>query len=862
VVSFFAQTTLTNVALTINGTAYDFTPATLRSKEVCAGIATTPVDLTTISTAVTATWTPQPHENSALSGFAAETQGTLPAMIVSHSGTELDHIAYNVTLTSGQTQLYEYTYYIYVHPRMADQTLNGLTPVTDSSLDPGEVTLTWNKVDDATGGYRLNISAVPMDPNASALSGYPAVIDTDETSYTMTAVTGYTYTWTVTAIGYCDEKTSTAMTFSGRLLPDLVVSSITSPEAAEAGNTITVTATVSNQGPGATTEGSWKDRLYYTIDNTDFATAVQAAEVLHEGNLAAAATYDVTFTMQVPDVDHGTMRFFVVADAAEAVMEGDDSNNRTQATKTATLSPFYMNADDLAALCKLYTDFDGANWNGTQWDTTSKLIAAGNWSGVTFDTNGCVTAINLQGRNLTGVLNSTTAPTLQTLTTLNLSRNALTGDPATFYTAAGLPLLTSLNLSYNQIDELSSALPLAMSVDLTNQHRQHGNANAFPVADNVTAAELTIGGNATLNLPTILCYNHQSQTLNNHPTLEVRDQATNTNYGTVTWDGSKGAYNFEGYGREINLPNNCGLRLQANYTSATMNGSAYPATASVTLGDATINGAVDVNDVERTLLCIIDPTRNGLSTINLWAANTYSTGETEMVINIQDIVVTVNMVLANQQSNSSRALARRVGDPSVTEARNLFYASDSYMCMESLDEIAAFDLELEGVTPSQIHLLLDDNDWQMARRQTATGTRLIVFSLNGATLPVGTATRLLQIDGTAVPVNVQASSPLATTVDVELSGASTTGIREMAQSELRVVATRDALLLTASTACGPTTVSIHDAQGRLLKREYLETLPAGTTHLPMNIRPADGFIIVTVSSESTGTQNYKLQIAK
>jgi hypothetical protein len=47
-----------------------------------------------------------------------------------------------------------------------------------------------------------------------------------------------------------------------------------------------------------------------------------------------------------------------------------------------------------------------------------------------------------------------------------------------------------------------------------------------------------------------------------------------------------------------------------------------------------------------------------------------------------------------------------------------------------------------------------------------------------------------------------------------------------------------------------------------LKREYLETLPAGTTHLPMNIRPADGFIIVTVSSESTGTQNYKLQIAK
>lgn len=182
--------------------------------------------------------------------------------------------------------------------------------------------------------------------------------------------------------------------------------------------------------------------------------------------------------------------------------------------------------------------------------------------------------------------------------------------------------------------------------------------------------------------------------------------------------------------------------------------------------------------------------------------------------------------------------------------------------MMSYDEIAAFDLMLEGVTPSQVHLLLDENDWQMATRQTATGTRLIVFSLNGATLPVGTATQLLQIDGTAMPVSVQASSPLATTVGVTLSAQGTTGILEMADRTLRITADSDGLLLTASTACGPMIVSIHDVHGRLIKREDLETLPAGTTRLPMNIRPADGFIIVTVSGESTGPQNYKLQIAK
>ena len=861
VVSFFAQTKLTNVALTINGTAYDFTPATLRSEEVCAGTATTPVDLTTVSSAITATWTAQPHEGTVLTGFEAQASGSLPAMTISHNGTELDSIAYAVTLTNGQTQLYAYTYYIYVHPRMADQQLSGLTPVTGSSLDPGEVVMTWNKVDDAIGGYRLTVSSVPSgDTNAE-----PEVtnIDTDETSYTITALTGRTYSWTVTAIGFCDEKTSTPMTFSGRLLPDLVVSSITPPEAAEAGNTITVTATISNQGPGTTTEGSWKDRLYYAINTTDFAQAVQAAEVLHEGNIAAAGTYDVTFTMQVPDVDNGTMRFFVITDAVEAVMEADDSNNRTQAAQTATLSPFYMNSADLTALRKLYTDFGGSNWNGTPWNTASELIAAGNWSGVTFDTNGRVTAINLQGRGLTGTLSSETAPTLPQLTTLNLSRNALKGDPATFITTAGLPLLTSLNLAYNQIDELSAALPLTVSVDLTYQHRQYGNENVSVGFDDMTPTTLDIGDNAQPTLPTLFSYNHQSQTFSNPQTLEVKHPSNNTYYGTLTWDGSKGAYVFNGYGNEINLPDGFALRLMTNYTSATSNGSAFPATASVITGDATLDGTVDVNDVERTLLRIIDPNKYGIGTINLWAANTYTADETDMVINIQDIVCSVNLVLESQQSSNpgARALARNFADDGVADAKNVFYIDGQRLMYDGADEIAAFDLVIEGAAPSQVHLLLDDNDWQMATRKTNTGTRLLVFSMNGATLTAGT-TSLLHIDGKAVPVSVQASSPLAKTVDVTLMDTETTGISETNRTTLQVSADREGVLLNATTACGPTTVSIRDAQGRLMTSRHYESLPVGTTRLPMAISPSNGIIIVTVNCEAMGTRNYKLQITK
>ena len=145
-----------------------------------------------------------------------------------------------------------------------------------SSLDPGKVKLSWNAINDAVGGYRLEISD---------LSGSVRTIETDKTSYEVAVESGHQYTWKVTAIGYCDELTSTAMTFEGRLLPDMVVESITLPEAAEAGNTINVVATVKNQGTGATTEKEWTDRLYYVVDSEDFGQAVMASEQKHTGNI-------------------------------------------------------------------------------------------------------------------------------------------------------------------------------------------------------------------------------------------------------------------------------------------------------------------------------------------------------------------------------------------------------------------------------------------------------------------------------------------------------------------------------------------------------------------------------------------------
>ena len=432
-----------NVQLLVNGAEYCFNNLAARHQTVCPGTATAPVDLSTIGHDITATFTAQPHDGSVLGGYAAESTGTLPAMTMQNVGTVTDSVAYLVSIKQADTEIYAYTYYIYMRASMANQTFSGMTPAAGSSLDPGTVTLKWNPLTEVDGGYRLVVTEQSM----TAVDGSPAdttTVDLSATTYQLTVKSGYRYTWQVTAVGSCDELPSPLMTLEGRLLPDLAVTSVTLPEGAEAGNTISVVATIVNQGEGATTEDNWTDRLYYVIDSDDFAKAVQAAEQQHTGNLQPDGSYDVTFQMQVPYVETGTLRAFVVTDVAAKVLESDADNNRTLSATSATLSPFYMNKDDLAALRQLYADFGGADWNGTRWDINSEIIKTGNWSGVTFNTEGRVTAINLQARALTGSF-TTAVPSVATMSqlqSLNLSQNALTGDPALYLKDAGAALTT------------------------------------------------------------------------------------------------------------------------------------------------------------------------------------------------------------------------------------------------------------------------------------------------------------------------------------------------------------------------------------------------------------------------------------
>ena len=857
VVGLFSHIATTHVALTINGTAYDFSASSVRHEELCDGSTTLPVALSGISSAVQVSWAAQPHAGTAITGYDTNGTGDLTAMTLTNTGQQVDSLVVAVTLSdNGGRVLTTYDYTYIVHASVSRQSFTGLQPANGSSLDPGETTLSWGAIGDATG-YTVTVSSRPTaDSEADPVT---QTIETETTSCTLTVETGRTYTWTVTALGACDELTSAAMTLIGRLLPDLAVTTITLPEAAQAGNALTVRATVTNQGDGATVESSWTDRLYYTVNSTNFADATLLAELSRNGNLAAGESYEAVFETTTPMVEAGQLRVFVVTDAGTQVLESNDDNNQMMSTTVAELQPFYMNADDLAALRKLYNDFGGSQWNGEAWDVTATIIKDGNWSGVSFDDDGRVTAINLQGRGLSGTLSAATTPTLPLLASLNLSRNTLTGDAAAFVDLEKTPLLTALNLSYNQLNELSSVLPSAIAtLDLTSQHRTYGNDKVFVGLDTMEPMALNVAADLTVDLPVIATYNHSRQAFTAHSQLSVRDLSNQT-IGTLTWSSALSAYTFSSNGWKVTADQDAEVVVIPitssgnNYTNA--RNSAYRGQLHFTSGDANLNGLTDVNDVQRSLNYVLDS--NNTSTFGLWAANTYDDdtyNADDETINIQDIVCTVNIVLDNE---SAQHMPRRLKANGETDepAAARFYADNRQVRIESTEEIAAFTLHLQGVKAAQVKLLLNNRHWQMQARDTSGGVRLVVFSPTGSVLPAGT-TDLLRLGDNGQPVYAQATNALAEEVSAtvgvldqlaEVSRDATLQVRAAGDYSIRV---------SASAGYGPTRISIYSMAGQLLSQEDLNSLPAGDTILRLHTKSEA--VVVRVSNKAIGTQTFKI----
>lgn len=476
---------------------------------------------------------------------------------------------------------------------------------------------------------------------------------------------------------------------------------------------------------------------------------------------------------------------------------------------------FRADADDLAALRVLYDACGGTGWS-KQWLVDAEVLKSTNYPGVTFNAEGRVTAVDVSGCGIATAMLPTSGFALPYLTTLNLSNNVLTGElPVAFL--AELPALATLNLSYNQLTGVDGTWPATIaSLDLSYQHRVYGNSSQLHDLTALGTVELALDDayDADFGQNALMQYNPSSAA------FELRDATLSNTYARFSYNG--GYYKLS----SLNYTQPQGAELIMLQTSGTAKGSVQPVVVSYVETDANVDRLVDVLDVQHTLNYVV--AEKGAEGLFNWsAANTFA----DELINIQDIVVTVNHVLDHTNA-AAQARARRMTAVERAHAHGRLYVEDGYLCLTADTAVAALDVELQGASATQVRLMLAAANWQMVSRATDEGVRLVIFSPTGQTLPVGT-TKLLVLRAEAYPIAADAADAKARSLTIGVEGGNATGLNATELTEALTAHLEDATLTVESTMeCEGVTLTLYDPAGRQLVQYADVALQAGSNMWP------------------------------
>ena len=111
-------------------------------------------------------------------------------------------------------------------------------------------------------------------------------------------------------------------------LPDLVISDISVDGTLKNGETITVTAKVTNKGLGTTRVNRWTDAFYLSTNKVFIkGQAIDVGSKVHVGYLSSEDSYDVTMTLRIPQNAHGYYYLYGVTDVNDLSIDADKDNN-------------------------------------------------------------------------------------------------------------------------------------------------------------------------------------------------------------------------------------------------------------------------------------------------------------------------------------------------------------------------------------------------------------------------------------------------------------------------------------------------------------------------------------------------------
>ena len=153
-------------------------------------------------------------------------------------------------------------------------TINNVTPTPVTNMFPANnaqnqslpLNLSW-----IPGNYTETYDLYVWD-SAAALPGTPYKSNITGISYTIPQnafAYNTAYKWRLVSKNPCNQVTGPIQTFRLVPLPDLEVTSVLAPTTAISGQTITISWTIKNNGPGNTaTNAEWQDAVYLTFDTT------------------------------------------------------------------------------------------------------------------------------------------------------------------------------------------------------------------------------------------------------------------------------------------------------------------------------------------------------------------------------------------------------------------------------------------------------------------------------------------------------------------------------------------------------------------------------------------------------------------
>lgn len=219
----------------------------------------------------------------------------------------------------------------------------------------------------------------------------------------------------------------------------------------------------------------------------------------------------------------------------------------------------------------------------------------------------------------------------------------------------------------------------------------------------------------------------------------------------------------------------------------------------------------------------------------------------------------VNIVLSNEavadsiilSQSSSRRLSRAADDADV---QGWLYNQQGRIMLTAANEVGAIDVELKGVTTSQVSLLLNHSQFQMIGRDTEKGSRYIIFSPTGQPIPSSEDVPLLAVSAQTELLAAQASDMEAQ--DMALAIRQPTGLAQVLGGALNAAFQGDDLVVTIATDIQDLSLRLYSTGGQVVLQSNESSSARGELRLQAPVTP--GAYILEMTTRQGGRKIVKL----